>query len=387
MSASDAELHVAAMPFPTRQGTQAVVRAMLTARTEAGRTPHLITYGEGEGHERMPFAWHRAPAPGQSVQFRSGPSLRKALLDASLTASVKRVHDRLHPRVVIAHHVEAALACLAARALPLVFFAHTDLGEELPSSGPTGAATLLRPLGRALDGALCARASAVAAISPALRDALAEATGQSVTYVPTPWPVPPAFSPNERDAARARLGLDAGDEVALYAGNLDAYQGWEDLIAALAKLTSRPTLVVATASEPTRLHQVAARAGVGPHVRVVELPADEAGRRALYAAVDVAVVTRRARGGLPVKLLDALSRGVPTVVVKRAAAGLPLDQAALLVDNDDGDALAGGLRIALGAPRASRELAARGQDYIRRAHASRRFDDVLEDLCAAAASR
>ncbi len=375
------ELHVAALPFPSRQGTQAAVDAMLRARAENGTDAHLLTYGDSErdADEARPYAHHRAPSLPGRASLRSGPSARKLVLDALLVRSVASAARTLRPRVVVAHHVEAMAAVLAAGAGPAIFFAHTDLGAELPTYLPPSLTPLLGHAGRSVDRALCKRARAVAAISPMLRDALEDATDLPVAYVPPPWPVPAPVGVDARRAARRALALSDDAQLLLYAGNLDRYQGWPLMVAALAALPEA-RLLVATASDPAPLRREARRAGVGQRLDVVPLPADEPGRARLHAAADVALIPRLARGGLPIKLLDALARGVPTVAARRAAAGLPLGGSVALAVDDDAASLASCARVLLSAPRSTEELGARGRDYVRQHHAPARFVDALDAL-------
>jgi glycosyltransferase involved in cell wall biosynthesis len=293
------------------------------------------------------------------------------------TASLVR---DLTPRVVVAHHVEAAAATLASGARPTVFFAHTDLGAELPTYAHRSVGPVLSRAGRVLDAELCRRADRVAAISPFLRDSLSAQVDLPIAYVPPPWPVPPRTTDDDRRRARRTLGLADDERVILYAGNLDGYQGWPLLLAALAELP-QTLLLTATASDDAPLRREALRAGVADRVRAMELPRDEPGRVRIHAAADVAVVPRLAKGGLPIKLLDALARGVPTVAARRAAAGLPLDGAAVLVEDDDPAAFAASVRVLLSASRATEELGARGRSFVRHAHAPARFNDALDALC------
>ncbi len=402
-----AELHVAAMPFPTRQGTQAVVRAMLDSLAATGRDAHLLTYGSGEREIEAAFTLHRLPSLPGAASFRSGPSAQKLAQDVALVPAIARLVRRLRPRVVVAHHVEAALACLAARARPLVFFAHTALGPELPTYVPASfgfraeralrSALLAKPVallghavgaaGARLDVMLCNRASAAAAVSPLLARELAGASGVDIAYVPPPWPVPAPCTDDERARGRVELGVPAEAEVLVYAGNLDAYQGWEDVLHAFARIRATRAdawLVVASASSTELLVREAIQAGVANRLRVTALPSDEPGRRRLYAAADVAVVPRRAAGGLPIKLLDALARGVPTIATARATAGIELPAAALIATDDDPDAIANGVLLALRATGSARDMGARGRAYVAQAHAPARFVAALDAVVARA---
>ncbi len=99
----------------------------------------------------------------------------------------------------------------------------------------------------------------------------------------------------------------------LYAGNLDAYQGLDDVLRPLANLVRRHprlTLLLATQSPARAFVRRADAAGLAGHVVRAQL-ANECDRRLVHAASDLAPIPRGAPGGLPIKLLDALARGVP----------------------------------------------------------------------------
>lgn len=380
-------LHVAAMPFPSPQGTQAAVRAMLEALAAAGQETHLATYARGAGTlEDAAFTVHRVPDLPRDRSLRSGPSVRKLVLDASLAALVPRLVRRLRPSLVVAHHAEAMLAALAARARPLVYVAHTALGPELPAYWGSLNPSLLSLVGDALDRRLVRRADEVCAIAPSLAEHLTRNAERPVHSIPFPWP-PTLIRGDEhrglpvpQATVRREFGFSENEQVLLYAGNLDRYQGVETLLDA-AQLVAGARLLVATESSTDWLEREARRRGLT--VTVAPL-ATESDRSRAHAAADVSVVPRALPGGVPVKLLDALSRGVPVVASRRATGGLALDEVAVVVADDDAEALAVGIRMLLAAPRARASLAAAGRAYVAREHSADRFvaafRRVIEDL-------
>ncbi|MCA9603366.1 MAG: glycosyltransferase, partial [Myxococcales bacterium] len=320
------------------------------------------------------YTHHRATdLPGREG-FRSGPSVRKIGLDALFAARVAVLARRLRPAHVVAHHVEAAAACVVA-GVPFHFVAHTSLEAELPSyvrrAWPR---PVLSRAGRAVDHAVLARARSAGVVCPDLRSLLPNAT--HATVLPVPWAVT-APEVERRDARRA-LGIGENDEVVLYAGNLDAYQGWEvpnDAVAELARARPRLRFLVATESDAAPLFRRAEAHGVCARLRRTLLTPDAARLRAM-AAADVVAVPRRAPGGLPIKLLDALAAGVPVVAERRAAAGFELGDAAHFVSNDDPRAFARGLAAVLVAPAARTALAERGRAYVRDHHSDAAYLDA-----------
>ena len=302
------------MPFPSPQGTQAIVAAMMRALPDAT----LLTYAGGTGTSDVPHI--RLSDFPRVDSLRSGPSLGKVALDVRMIGELRRRVRELEPDWVIAHNVEAACVALAARVERWVYFAHTRFDTELPTYA---ALPGLGTLGRSLD-ALCTRAPRTLAITPALAEHLGG------DHLMPPWPVGHVPDPEERAEARR----DLSGSVLLYAGNLDGYQGLEVLFEA----TRDHTLIVATESEG-RLPEHAIRWRLR----------NEEDRRRAHAAADLVVVPRRSPGGLPIKLLDALARGVPAVAQRRALAGLQ-PEGVRVVEDDDVRALQVGIQRALANP-------------------------------------
>jgi colanic acid biosynthesis glycosyl transferase WcaI len=219
---------------------------------------------------------------------------------------------------------------------------------------------------------LVERAGAVAAISETLRARLSELR-DDVQFVPVPWEVPAPIRARERAASRLGLGIGQRAKVALYAGNLDAYQGVELIPRALSALgrNGMPvSLLLATQSDTRAFNRSCELLGVS--VRHVVL-GDERVRRQVHAAADLAIVPRLAPGGLPIKLIDALARGVPCAVMPRAAAGLALDGVVERAHGDSAAELARAIQQLLGVPERRAQLAAAGRSYVAREHSQARY--------------
>lgn len=367
-------LHVACLPFPSHQGTQAAIAAMLHASAEAGRQPQLLTYAHGAHPLDPRYELHRVPDFPKVRSLRSGPSLGKIALDFRCIQEIRRLARRSTPEAIVAHHIEAALAAMSANVAPVYYVAHTALSRELSVYFPRLPASPVDAIGDRLERFVTRRAARVAAISPSL----AALFGADVTYLPVPWsPVPQSTT---QEQARSTLGIPADAEVCLYAGNLDRYQGWELLVEALAELRRahpRARLLVATESSPSPVLVEATRHGIGESVDIRRL-SGEAARAQVHAASDVAWVPRRTEGGLPIKMLDALGRGLPVVATKRATAGLPVLEACEVVPDDDPYALsAGAARLLRDRDRAD-ALRAAGTGYLWSHHGKEAFLSALD---------
>jgi glycosyltransferase involved in cell wall biosynthesis len=330
-------LHVACLPFPSYQGTQAALAAMLQASASSGRPTHLLAYAQAGYELDTPYEVHRIPDFPKVRSLRSGPSWGKIALDAQCIAKTRRLARRLQPKAIVAHHIEAALAALAAGAAPVYYVAHTCLARELPVYFPSLPPHLVGKVAEQVERTVCRRAAGVAAVAPSLAGLL----GRTAAYLPVPWATPPDAPPT-RGEARDVLDLPADGRVCLYAGNLDRYQGWEHLVEALAilRLTDPDArLLVATESDPSSVRLEAERLGIADFVHRRRLDGERA-RALAHAASDLTWVPRRTEGGLPIKMLDAFARELPVVAMSRATAALPVENACIVVPDDDAHALA-----------------------------------------------
>lgn len=367
-------LHVACLPFPSHQGTQAALDAMLRAWSASGQATHLLSYAHGAYALDAPYLVHRAPDFPRVRSLRSGPSLGKVALDARCVASTRVLARRLRPRAIVAHHIEGAIAALLANVAPVYYVAHTSLADELPVYFPQLAGRPVRAAGRAAERWVCARAASVAAVAPSLARLLPNAR-----HIPVPWPTGVGHMP--KDQARVDLDLPVDARVCLYAGNLDRYQGWEyllDAIARLRRVDDRARLLIATESDTGPARRAANLLGVGASLDFRRLSSERA-RMQAHAAADVAWVPRRTEGGLPIKMLDAFSRKVPVVAMERATAGLPVGDACAVVPSDDPNALAAATRRLLDDPPALDVLCERALAYLGTHHSARAYVDAMQD--------
>jgi glycosyltransferase involved in cell wall biosynthesis len=371
-------LHVACLPFPTHQGTQAAIASMLETSSRIGPPSHLLAYAHGAYQIEAPYEIHRIPNFPKVRSVRSGPSWGKVALDARCILETRRLARRIRPSAIVAHHIEAALSALAARVAPVYYVAHTSLERELPVYMSPVPARPIGSIARRLERYICERSAGVAAVAPALATLL----GQGARYLPVPWSSSPVSGRMTRNDARLALGIAPEAQVCLYAGNLDPYQGWENLLEAISVLRRsrrNARLLIATASNPDPALRQAARLGVAESVRITSLESERA-RVLAHAASDLAWVPRRSEGGLPVKMLDAFARDLPVVAMRRATAGLPLREVCRIVPDDDPRALAAAAESLFEDERAARMLRDRARRYLSVHHSAEWFTTALRHL-------
>jgi len=354
---------LAAFPFPLALGSQIFVRDQLQALSGAGADVTLLCYGSGAGEAPPQLRLIRAPRALSATPLRAGPSLRKPLSDAALTATYIAAHRRRRFEVTLAHNVEAALAALAARRLtgvPVIYVAHTLLGHELPTWGPGRLRAALGALGHRLDGAIAGACDGVLALCEASAERLARCARGPVELIPPGLDPSAAPADAERTRSCERFGLPP-QGFALYSGNLGRYQDLDWLARAARQLPDLP-FVVATHA-PLR--------GLPPGLRGVR-PRDYAEMRALVHSAAVAVLPRRTPGGFPIKLLGYMEAAQAIVAVRGIADGLVHQASAWLLEpNATPEQLANAVRSLAGDPERARRLGRQARAQLISHHGSR----------------
>ncbi len=352
-------LVVSAGPVPAPFGSPVYVGGMAEALASSGCRVRLLG-----PHRACGAALRRVtrPHPVRQVGAEAvvpGPSLRRLLDDVRLVIDVARAVRVQRPDVLLGHHGEgwlaAWLACrLVGARVPVVYVLHTSFEDELQAWLPGFAvrfAPWTRRAGAWLDRWLARAADACLAPSPAGCERLlawgAAWVGLALPSVDVSiWPRPAQVH------ARARLGVPRDAPVALYAGNVDAYQDVPRWVDALALLPDVHGLFALASAPPAWLRERVSALGLEARVTfVVANDADALGWA--HAAADVAVVPRAVCAGVPVKALNSLAYGLPTVGL---ASALPALAGLTRVESDRPEDLADAVTSALdGASRAAGE--------------------------------
>ncbi len=303
-----------AAPFPSPQGSQVYVRGMARALAAAGDDVTVVAYGYGEGEPGIRVVG--VPVPPTYRRMRSGPDFVKPFLDLRLAAALRRIDAD----VVHAHNYEALAASFLC-GKPVVYNNHSLLAEELPTYFASGRA-FWGAAGALVDRTLPRRARAVVAITEAAARRLRSLGCARVTTIP------PGVDPADFvGATPRRLGPRP---TVVYAGNPDAYQNLPLLTAAM-QILSEWRLLIVTAT-PFDM----------PGATVITT-SSWSETRDWIAGADVAAIPRALAGGFPLKLLNSLALGVPTVVTAPLAQGLVGE---IVVPPDDPRAFARGVEAA-----------------------------------------
>lgn len=327
---------VIAGPFPAFRGSQVLVSHLALGLRQRRHDVHVVSYGPQRG--RQP-----GPRPGRLA------------LDALLLARLFRVVRRARIDVLHAHNYEAAIASLAVGRLtgrPVVYHGHSAHADELPLyvRAPWARRWMGR-LGRVLDAQVPRRADFCIAVSDDLGARLRRA-GVAPSALAA---IAPALAPSELDADASSDGVDG---VVCYAGNLDAYQNLDVLLASFARVRSAyPRARLRLVSHPDadgHARRLTAR-GLGPGVEIVLAESYDRARAEIRQAA-VAVCPRAERSGFPMKLLSYLALGKAVVASAGSAKGLADGTTARVVTDGDADAFAAAIIGLLGDPAERRRL-------------------------------
>ncbi len=315
-------LHVYAGPYPTYQGTQALVGQICRLLSRAGHDVHLLCYAHRRYPADEPFTVHRLTDFPPFTVERSGWSWRKLLLDGRLMVAVRRLTVSLRPAVVHAHHYEALLAGWSAdplRAHRLVFHCHSLMEPELAGYLSPHLRTAANRLGRLGDQWLPRLADRVVAIGPNQRKQLMR---RGVAPEKIVVARPPIDLPLTNPTSPAEVN---GSVTAVYCGNLDAYQGLDSLLDGLGQLDhqTRASLRVriVTDSETTGFDRELDSRGLGSFTRTVPHGSVAQAMSELQSA-DIALVPRQAAGGVPIKLINALGKSRAVLMHRALVDGL-----------------------------------------------------------------
>jgi glycosyltransferase involved in cell wall biosynthesis len=338
-------LQVAALGFPSDQGSQVYVEGMCRALVRRGHQVSLACYGHGLLEWSGDFPLHRTPRVPGYARLRAGPDLVKPWLDLCLAGVVARQEaDILH-----AHNYEAPLSAVIGRrgrTIPLVYSAHTLMEQELPTYfGGSTSRRLAGWGGRVLDQSIPRLADHAIALSDDTAIRLRALGCRSVSVQP------PGI--DAEDLQLTEPHCSDGPWV-IYAGNPDRYQELELLVEAMRSIRGAGLLLVGGSTFDSL------ELGGLERVRVVR-ETDFARVRGWLRSAAVAVLPRSECPGFPMKLLNYLGMALPVVAVKGAAPSLP---GVVEVDARSSRALASAIQDLLCDPEGARQLGRRARAHI-----------------------
>lgn len=366
---------------PVIGGLEIVVHNLAQALCRRGHDVTVLTNPERNAAKRVtdsdgPVTVLRTPL---GFSFRSMRAIAGSLrwMPACLQA-LCQVGQHGKPELVNVHFVSgghALVALAAARVFkaPVVASIH---GSDVANADGSG-----RPLSRS-----CARLVRTAEGLTANSERLAEVAGQLVPESARSWHV-----------IRNGIALDEFDAISgervhsrayvLAAGRLEHVKGFDVLLKAFTKVAVQEDgvdlLIAGDGSQRASLERLASCLGIADSVRFLGL----AGRRrmaALLGQCEVLAVPSR-HEGLGVVNLEAMAAG--KAIVATRVGGVPEivedGKNGILVDPEDPQALAAGIRLLLDRPALRAQMGARGRALVEHEysweHVVTKFEAVYEE--------
>lgn len=336
---------VAACPFPTSQGSQVLIRELSETLARRGHRVHVVTYHFGEDQDCRGVKIHRIPQIFPYRKFRSGPEIRKPILDLLLARKLDQVVREEKIQIIHAHNYEAPLAAVPARALrkvPLVYHSHNTMSDEFYTyfrlKFPQFLALFAAHI---MDKTIPRQADFIIAVNRKVADFLIQrgVPPYKIKYIPPGIEFGPLPQPNP--ALRRVLNLGDGPLI-LYVGNLDGYQRLDLLIRALRiTFASHPDakFVLLTGSDVRPFRRVLLDSGLDDRTVIFERLSFQQIKE-ICALGTIAVNTRISWSGFPIKLLNYMAAGLPVVAFSGSAAPVEHGVTGILVPPQDIEAFA-----------------------------------------------
>jgi len=371
---------VAACAFPAPRGSQVLVDEMAAALVDGGVDAHLIAPLDPRARHRRYRTHAVAPAvPRARAGGRTG--LLRPLVDATLTARLARTVEQEGLQVLLAHNYEGLLTSLAVRRMrgvPVVYHSHNVFADELPTYAPRALRTTARRFGAWCDRTFPRLADRVVTLSDDVAVHL-QGCGVEAHRVSV---IPPGLDPGPFERHRRKLRK----RRAIFAGNLDGYQNLDLLLAAWRLVEERDAsseLVLITHVQRGRASRRLRRARFGPRVRVrIAASLDEVAKE--LGAAMVGVSPRSSWSGFPIKTLNYMASGTPTLALSASAKGVRPGETGWVVEDDTPEALAEALTRALGSPRESARRGRAALQLLREQHLWERLAPRIVDVARAA---
>jgi glycosyltransferase involved in cell wall biosynthesis len=401
-------LLLAPHPFFQPRGTPIAERMLLQVLAAEGHAVEVLTFPEGDDPGIPGCRVHRSAAPGWARGVRPGFSPKKLVCDAGMLWKALRLIRRRRYDVVHAVEESVFMALLGKWlfGVPYIYDMDSGLARQMVDRFPAlgRARRLLELCERLAVRGSCGTLAVCGALEAQARDfhpeglvarledvsLLGEDVGAGLA------PAREGTSPSPTSAS-AEESLDlhppewAGDPLVLYAGNLQAYQGIDLLLAGfartLAEVPAAKLIVVGgTPEEIGPYRREAERLGIAGSVSFAgPRPVESLGACLRRATV---LVSPRIQGtNTPMKVYSYLDSGRPLVATRLPTHTQVLDDEVALLVEPDPEAMGRGLARLLADPDLRDRLAGNARQFAQREFTPEAFRRKLLGFYDAVANR
>ncbi|MDO5673413.1 MAG: glycosyltransferase family 4 protein [bacterium] len=387
-------LVIAPQPFFSPRGTPFSVYYRTLISAELGADIDFLTYGQGEDVDIPGVRFFRTPALAFLGPVKIGPSLKKLVHDFFIFFRMLGLLVRNRYDVVHAHEEAVFMALLLKPFFryKLLYDMHSSLPQQLSNFNFSTNKALLA-IFEWLENRSLARSDAIITICPDLYHYVNKILpGNSRNFLIENSILEPVRLKNSQGCADS--AEEAPDVPAqfphriVYAGTLEAYQGIDILINAMALVVRERkdvllVIVGGTEEQVQRYRSQAEKLGIADQVLFTGRVAQQLAR-AWSRQATVLVSPRSSGTNTPLKIYEQLAGGIPLVATAIYSHTQVLtEEVAFLVEPKVQD-MAQGLLAALGESALAAEKAGRAQELYNREYARpiyvQKLKRVLESL-------
>jgi glycosyltransferase involved in cell wall biosynthesis len=339
-------LLIAPQPFYQERGTPIAIRMLVETLCAQGHAVDLLTYHEGVDLEIDGLRIIRTPVLPGVRNVPIGISWKKLVCDVFLciqffALALTRSYDVIH---AVEEAVFPAVLLRGAARARVVYDMDSMLGDQLLAKWQ-----FLRPLARLLRGverATIRRVDAIFAVCRDLADhAAAEAPNVPVFLIED---VALPSEPTRVPAERLRESLGIRGTLALYVGNLQRYQGVDQLVNAMALVPPERdvtlVLIGGAASDIARIRGLVKKLNLQRRVLLLG-PRPVAHLSNYLAQADVLVSPRLRGNNTPMKVYSYMQSGTAILGTRIRSHTQVLDESCAYLVDATPTALAQGLSV------------------------------------------
>ena len=337
-------LLVAPQPFYQERGTPIAVRMLVEVLCSQGHAVDLLTYHEGADLEIEGLRILRTPALPGLRHVPIGISWKKLVCDLLLSCrllglALSRRYDVIH---AVEEAVFPALLLRSSAGARVIYDMDSLLGDSLVSKW-----RVLRPAERvlrAMERAAIRRADAVFAVCNDLaRHVTVDAPGVPVFLIED-VALPPQPACGGAEPLRELLAIRGA--LALYVGNLQHYQGVEQVVRAMGRLPKAfdltLVLIGGAPEDVARLRSLIRKLHLEERVYMLG-PRPLAQLTGFLQQADILVSPRLRGSNTPMKVYSYMNSGTAILATRIASHTQVLDDDCALLVEPDPQALANGL--------------------------------------------
>jgi glycosyltransferase involved in cell wall biosynthesis len=295
---------------------------------------------------------------------------------------LRQVLRRYPVDVIHAHHFEGLLVAQAARVgtrIPIVFDAHTLLMSELPFYHLGLPLRAKRFIAVAFDRQLPVIGDHVVTVTDRIRERLLELGAVTEDGVTVARNGADLHLFKQHSSAGAKRKVTS--PTLIFTGNLAPYQGIDLMLRAFRKVLDRRRdvrLTIVTECTFDRYDALARDLGIRSSIDVMQAPFEDVPGQ--LAVATVAMNPRTDCDGIPVKLLNYMAAGIPTVSFAGSAPGVRHGESGWLVPDGDIDGFAQGALTLMGNAGLADDLGRGARRFVEAQHSWDRSAETLEQI-------